>query len=140
MAKTNFTKAEEALVGALQKMQVEELLEKADAASGKGSVSVIVHARTLIINIIKHDLKRLHKLDKEIYKKLDIKQAEIEELMSNPSTLTKENWKKIVLVKSRLDAYIAKLPKVSNEQLVLEQRHKHINKRFNVNDKWLPLK
>lgn len=147
MAKTNYTKAEEALREALQKISVEQLLELADAHHGTANSTAeealqMARARQHIVNGLQRDLKKLSKSDNDIYAKLEIKRKSFEQLLVEPVKLSAEDWATIVAVKSKVDEAIKQLPASTetNDQLVEQQRHKHINKRFNVNDKWLPLK
>lgn len=143
MAKTNFTKAEEALAGALEKIKVEELLIQADKAAGKVPPSVaIARERLPILHALQRDLKRVYKHDPDIYKKLKVKRKDLEKLLETATSLNQEEWKKLIEFKEKVDAYVIQIPaaKATNDQIVEQQRHKHINKRFNVSDKWLPLK
>ncbi|MBA3958649.1 MAG: hypothetical protein H0X51_09710 [Parachlamydiaceae bacterium] len=141
MAKTNFTKTEEALAAALEKMKVEELLARADAIAGKTNATQISHEQTHLIHSLQRDLKRLHRHDKEIYKKLGIKRTSLKKLFENAAAMSPTEWENLLVFKKQVDSYIQLLPaENSNDQLVAEARKKHINKRFNVSDKWLPLK
>jgi hypothetical protein len=140
MAKTNFTKAEEALAQALEQMKVQELLSRADKAAGKPTH--ISKERGPIAQALQRELKKLHQIDKDIYKKLGTKRKDLEKLLAAADQLSKEDWANIVHFKEQVDAFIKQLPQntESNEKIVEEERRKHINKRFNVSDKWLPLK
>lgn len=136
MAKTNFTKAEEALTGALQKMSVEQILDQSKPKTATEELK----ERIAIAKGLQRDLKRLYRQDPEIYKKLEIKRKSFEKSMEDPAKFTEEQWKEILATKNKVDTYVKQLPAESNETLIESERHKHINKRFNVNDKWLPLK
>lgn len=140
MAKTNFTKAEEALAKAMEQMQIEDLLERADKASGKPSTSV-AKERLQTMNALKRDLRRLQINDPGIFKKLGFKKKDFNKLLENIAHLTEEEWDKIIVFKNAVDKLIKELPKQkdSNEKLIEDQRHRHITKRFNVSEKWLPL-
>ena len=142
MAKTDFTKAETSIADALEKMKVQELLDGADAPTGKTNPSV-TRERTPLIHALQRDLRRIYLHDPNIYKKLHIKRSNLNKLLETASTLNEEEWQKLVTFKSKVaDAYVSQMPPETstNEQLVEAQRKKHINKRFNVSDKWLPLK
>jgi len=138
MAKTNFTKAEEALAEALQKMTVDKLYEatespqEIDLTKGKKS-----------LNTIQRHLKRLHKEDPEIYKKFNVKRKKLAEWIEHPEKIKSEEWKTIDLITTAIEAYIKE--KMSSEKstdanIIEQERLKTINKRFNTNEKWLPLK
>lgn len=139
--KTNFTKAEESLAKAIENMQVQDLLERADKASGKKSASV-VKERTQLANALKRDLKRLQTHDPAIFKKLNVKKKDLNQLVENIVQITDEDWQKLITFKKAVDKLIKEMPKSeeSNEQLIEKQRQRHVTKRFNVSEKWLPLK
>jgi hypothetical protein len=140
MAKTNYTKAEEAWSESLQKMTKSKLLEEADTAQGRPSQAEM-KARSILAAALKRELKRLHRLDKDIYKKLGIKKKSLDQQLEDLAALTQEEWKGIVQTKEKVEQYHQQLAKaVTDDKLVEEQRHLHINKRFNVSEKWLPLK
>ena len=146
MAKTNFTKVEEALVEGLRKLTISQLIEMADAASKEGKA--IPAAKTLeaiqkaLLSAIKRDLQKLHKQDPQIYTKIGIKKADIKNFAEK--TLTTEEWESIKQIKNKLDNYKKEIsdknPLDSDDQIIENERVKHVNKRFNVNEKWLPLK
>jgi hypothetical protein len=140
MPKTNFTKAEEAWSEAMQKTTKARLLEQTDSKKAAASKEELKN-RNLLTAALLRELKRLHRKDKEIYKKLSIKRKEFENLVVNVNTLTPEEWAIIVQAKEKVDAHLKILAQnpANDEKIVEEQRLKHINKRFNVSDKWLPL-
>lgn len=139
--KTNFTKMEGALSEALHKLRVEKLLILADEASGKPLSSSETQMRLVFVKNLEFALKRLYHHDRDIYKKLGIKKKEFQPLLSDPVHLTKEAWEIIVQLKKKVDALLKELPpqESSDEELVEQQRKRHIKKRFNVSERWLPL-
>lgn len=142
MAKTNFLKAEEALTAALQKMSVEQLFEQASARDNPATEENAKRdqARLYIIKTLQLELKKLHRHDSEIYKKLGIKRKELDVYLEFPAKISSETWKKIVALKAKVEEFSKNLPEKTNDQLIEIERQKHITKRFNVNEKWLPLK
>ncbi len=163
MAKTNYTKVEEALDQNLRKMSIERLFDKANEATkkekgsddnkntatfskgGESPVSSPLDKTQInLIAALKRDIKSLRqKQHAAIYTKLGIKRSELKEKIDNPTGLTAEEWKEIKEIKAKIDVYKAQLsaqmPDFELSDQVELERHKHINKRFNVNDKWLPL-
>lgn len=142
MAKTNFTKAEEALAESLQKIAKDQLLEQATAAKGGSSItSAEATERIHISNALKRTLKRLYRTDKEVYKKLGLKKKGLDKLMDAAIPISSDELSKLHGIKSKVDEYLKTLPATStpDDKLIESERHKHINKRFNVSDKWLPL-
>lgn len=146
MAKTNFSKVEGALNEGLLKLTVKNLLDLADVASGKNvqNPAKIAEARKTLANVLKLELKHLAKQDAEIYTKLQLDKDALAKLMEHSDNLTNAEWDQLLNAKVKVDQFRqeqqkALTPEV-NEKLVEEERHKHINKRFNINDKWLPLR
>lgn len=141
MVKINLGKVEGALSDTLHKMQVQELITLADQASGKDPVQVAGKERLPIVLLFKIELKRLQRQDKPALKKLGLKKKNLEHLMSHPESLSAEDWADLLQAKNKVETYLKQLPQDSetDEDLVEKERHKHINKRFNVNDRWLPL-
>lgn len=151
MAKTNYTKVEEALTEGLRKLTISQLIEMADAASKSKTDTAPVETparldaiQKALVSALKRDLERLHKQDTNVYEKIGVKKKEIKKFIDNPNTLTPEEWESIKQIKDKIDIYkkelTSSLPKVSDDQIVEGERVKHINKRFNINEKWLPLK
>lgn len=153
MAKTNYTKVEEVLNEGLRKIKVNQLLEEADAAAAVGGSQEMQEregaptdetGRTHLIATLKHDLKQLHKQKHDPYEKLGLKKSELNKFLDNQEALTPQDWEMIKQLRKRIDEFkeeLAKnLPSTTDDDLIKQARRKHINKRFNVNEKWLPLK
>ena len=157
MAKTNFTKVEVVLEQGLRKMNIDQIFEMADVSANIGSpkekpsdpndkkeASHLDKAQRKLLEVLERELRYLDvKQHKALYNQLGLKKQEIRELILKPSELKPEDWEKIKQIKEGIDKYrhevLAQLPSSTNDKLVEEERRKHINKRFNVNDKWLPL-
>lgn len=156
MAKTNFTKVEELLQDSIVKKQVEnwgkmadiaqqvvrpemrKLVEKASLAAEKVEIDkkALVHALTRA----KKDYK-----DPKFYEAIGISPEELDALLKNPKELKSEDWNRLQDIRSKVAAYKKSdieqhIEKSGDDAIVNEERRKHINKRFNVRDKWLPLK
>lgn len=147
MSKTNYTKVEKVLDEGLLKITVEHLLEEADTVSpSKAKPSKLLpdqEKRIVVIQKMDQDLKKISKSDPSIYKKIGFTRRSLKAFLNHPELLKPEDWKKIKEVKERIEAYkrelAKKLPHNSDEEIVNDQRIKHINKRFNTQDSWLPL-
>jgi len=145
MAKMNYNNFEDALEKSLHAMKVESLLKEADAAQGKKSKNPKSgHSPRQMMTLVKQDLEKLSKQDKTIYKTLNLKKTRVEELIerinSNENKLTKKEMEEIKKVKIKIDKYKKKLiPEQSDEELLEQQVDKHVYKRHNVREKWLPL-
>jgi hypothetical protein len=156
MAKTNFTKVEEALAEGMRKIEVNKLLDIADenaVANNKKSKSSktppapkvdAIHMHRL--NMINNELKTLEKIGKTPYQNLRIDKDEIKRFLKDPTVLTAEDWEKVALMKEQIAAYKVELEKNPDEKekndddLINQQRKSQITKRFNINKKWIPLK
>lgn len=138
MAKTNFTKVEEALRDGLDKMIKEKLLEEADAAQGK--IPFKQHALDELVAKIRHEFHFLRKQDPDLLTKMGLDEKVLKELLSSSNTLSKKDIQDIL---HKIEAYRQDLekknPKATDEQLIEVQKKKHITKRFNIRDDWLPL-
>jgi hypothetical protein len=143
MAKTNFSKAEESMGDALQKLTMQQLLELADIHAGTiEELSKRTKVRTLLIKALKYELSRLYRQNSEIYRKLKVKKSTLEKWIADAKDLSDEDWQKIILLKEQVEAELkqSSATQPTDLQHVEKERRKHINKRYNVNEKWLPLK
>lgn len=154
MAKTNYTKVEEALAEGMRKIEVTRLLDIADenAAINSGKVPPVaptkpskdnaIHLKRL--TTIYHDLKLLEKAGKEPYTQLKIKKEEIKNFIKDPSALNADDWNKVKMWKGLVAEYKAVVKEQqhepSNEDLIKQQRKQQTTKRFNINEKWIPLR
>jgi hypothetical protein len=147
MAKTNYTKVEEAFDDGMQKMRVSQLQDLASLAAELGKfessfeVNPFSKENRMLITLLKLDLKQLR--NTEIFKTLGINKKDLKEKLDHPEKLSFDDWDQLRTLKFSLQDYKEKLSKETapdaNEKQVEEQRKKHINKRFNTQEKWLPL-
>jgi plasmid maintenance system antidote protein VapI len=154
MSKTNFSKVEEALSQGLIKLTMQHLFDLADAAAEVGTQETtaltpkkaaqkaeIEHNMLVSLRV---EMDRLYKKNRKIYATMGIKRKDLEAMINETAKVTPEQWTMIHQVKNKLQEYrkkmVAALPQNIDEKLIEQERKKHINKRFNVNDKWLPLK
>lgn len=150
MAKTNYTKVEEALAEGMRKIEVNRLLDVADEnaaanSKSKGPAKVKVDAIHLQrLATINHDLKLLQKLGTNPYATLKIDKEELQNFTKDPTALTQQDWEKVKIIKEQIAAFKTELdkktPQNSDDDLVTQQRKKQITKRFNINEKWIPLR
>lgn len=141
MAKTNFTKAEEALRETLEAMMRGHLLELATVADQGAPPAEIQNLRNRIYQacVLQLEIKRLQRTIPDLFQKLGLDKKQLEKLLADPIHLSDEQWEKVTQIKQSVNELLKTLPASNDDQLITEQRQKHINKRFNVNDKWLPL-
>jgi hypothetical protein len=149
MKKTNFTKVEKALEDGLIKITSQRLLDqvgKKSLAEPKASVADLPPSevcQTVMQNLYK-ELKKLHKEDELAYKKMGFHRQNLKKLIENPHLLTPADWNKIKQVQDRIEQHKKELaellPIQTDDELIEQKRAKSPNERFNVNDKWLPLR
>lgn len=148
MSKVNFTKAEQALAAGLLKMSVDRLLFLADVASSFGGSKNNSHVSPSRkeefqdqLRELKEELKRLSKTNPSFYEDLGVSRDEIKSLFNSIQTSTQEGRKKIRILKTKIKQYRKEKMKDSKDQeLIQSQRKKQVSKRFNVNEKWLPMR
>ncbi len=145
MSKIEYTKAEKALSEGLLNFTIENIYELAKLVEVKDSIEEkkrLMQKREIAKKLtrVKHDLQWLSSKVRKIYTQMKIKRSKVEEILDKGEDLEKEDTKVLITVAEKLQEIRASLPKLSNEEVVERERKKHINKRFNVNDKWLPLK
>jgi len=147
MAKTNYTKVEEALAEGLRKIDKTRLLEAVPASKASTSPALSageIALRKQLIAALHVDLAYLLKEGFNLYGKEKITKNEIKKFKENPAQLSSEEWEKIKKIKENVDQFKKELEKkiksASNDDLIEKERRKHVTKRFNVNEKWLPLK
>lgn len=144
MAKVNFTKVEDMLNQGLQKISVGHLLNEADAAKGISKPSdAEVSSNRRLLTSIERGLKTLQSQDPEAYAKMGIKKKSLKKMIEAPEKLTPQEVETLKEIEEKIKKFKEELqetlPSLDNESIIESQRSKHINKRYNVNDKWLPL-
>lgn len=150
MAKVDFAKVEQALRAGLLKMEAEELLYLADLANSfeaipkpKEEPQKMAGVLTSVLRNLQADLRKLRKLDEEMYGKLNIDRKEVQNYFENPGSLKPEDWENIKKIREKIRQYKNEirqnLPGESDQEIIKNQRKRQKDRRFNTNDKWLPL-
>lgn len=146
MPKVNFTKVENAFDRALQKVFIDNLSELAAIANVIQDPQANVSSKTIEEIIIRFhkELKKLKKQDPKLFHRLNLSPKE-EERLALPSTeFLQEDWLRLRALKLRIDElkkelYGEESLNAEFDSQVAKERRKHINKRFNIRDGWLPL-
>lgn len=140
MAKTNFTKVEGSLSEGLRKIDVSKLLDITEGAA----TAEQLHARGQLLAVLQYELKVLFRQGANPYQELKIDKKELKKFTENVAGLTQQDVDKLKKMKEQVDAFkvdfAKKNPQASDEDVVTKERRKHVNKRFNINDNWLPLR
>lgn len=142
MAKTNFTKVEGILEAGILKMSVNNLLDLADVAQNMGKKTATkIKSPKSYIGLVEKELLWIYGKDPEVFKNLHLKKKKLKKIFDKPDEATKEELEYIKEVKEQLATYKKeKLPSLTDEDLVKHEQDRHINKRYNINEGWLPLK
>lgn len=134
MAKINLTKVEGALHEGLEKIRREKLEALTENSNTLGKEKKEMQILLVLVNQLRH----LFKENLEDYKAVGMTIKEVEELLKKKEPLNKEVQNRLLHAKKMIKKIKAKNTKESQELVDMERR-RHINKRFNVNEKWLPL-
>lgn len=139
MAKTNFTKVDEALSKALFNMSIQKLLEETEESPNKEPPLEQIHFK--MAKTIARKLNFYSKLSKNFYEKIGYPKEELRKLLKNPKDFTEENLKTLEDLVAKITEFkqSENFPEVDDETIISQERTKHINKRFNTDEQWLPL-
>lgn len=147
MPKINYSKIESAMDDAKLKQLIERLAEMTaivmlsqDPNSKKVSEKVAAE----ILKKLQTELEFLKKGSITSYQQLNLTEEDEKRLLKAPKDFSSDDWKKLHELKEALMALRKELrgkanTKFEDEDLIEEERLKHINKRFNIKDDWLPL-
>jgi hypothetical protein len=139
MAKPNLRKVESILDEGILKMTVNNLLHLADVAQGMGQQHKEMPPKNAI-SFVERELMWIYKKDPDVFKNLHLKKKKLKTIFEHPDKATPEDLAYINKIKEQLAQYKKeKLPQLSDEDQVKHEQDRHINKRHNVNEKWLPL-
>jgi len=148
VVKTNLKKVEEALEVFLRQMTAEHLLQMADLYGIREKTEEQIRKEALLeikkqLLILHLDLQRLEKKDMQFYEHLTLSKKQVSKVLDEILENKNVDLASIKDLKEKLDEYKEAYPRFnrveSDEKLIEKERKKHINKRFNVNEKWLPL-
>ena len=144
MTKTNFTKVEDALNEGLLRMNIAGLHDAAAAASHNEATEVPanpVAMRKQVIAAVQFELK--HCKDDQLFVAGGVNRADLKKMLQRIDDLAPEKWARLEAFREKTVAYkknkLEKLPADANEKLIEAQKKKHINKRYNTKEQWLPL-
>lgn len=147
MPKINFSKVEKSFDKAIQKLTIDYLSELAAIANviqdpespilSKGIEEIIIR--------FQKELKKLKKHDAKLYERLALSAEEEERFFLPVKEFSQEDWLRLKALKLRIDElkhelYGEESVNAENDQQVTKERHRHINKRLNIRDGWLPLR
>lgn len=146
MTKVNFSKVEGSFDKALLKLQIENLTELA-------TITDLIHipgkrlskkASEEIVVKFQQELDKFKRQDPKLFQRLNLTPEEEGRFAQSSADFTSEDWARIKELKGRIETLKKELHgkeklAAEDETLISKERKKHINKRFNVRDDWLPL-
>lgn len=147
MPKVNFTKVENAFDKALKKLFIDYLSELAAIANVIQDPQTNLSSKTIadIITRFQKELKKLKKQDQKLYEKLNLTSEEEHRFALPAEEYQQQDWLRLKNLKVRIDElkhelYGQETLDAEYDQQVTKERRKHINKRFNIREGWLPLR
>ena len=149
MVKTNFTKVDAMVDSGLRKMNIERVFDEASPRKPLNEAGIqttpLTQPQKELIAQLKHDLQVLQsKKHNPLYSSLEIKKSELKRFVDKPDSLKPEEWDVIKRVRERIENYrkelAAQIPEANLDACVQRERELQAKKRFNVKDKWIPLK
>lgn len=144
MSKTNFSKVEESLKKGMDKLAIKKIVDSTDSKINEinAEEEARLNKKKLAIYLIA-ELKRLRKSDEKLYSKLGTNLGNVKKMLEYPSKLSEEEWKAVLKLKDKVEAYKKAYAKViketSVEEMVEKERGKQADRRFNIQEKWLPV-
>ena len=145
MSKVNFSKVDQAFDEASQSLFIDSLAELSTIASMlQNPDRKIGEKEEAIILRFQNELKRIKKEDFSLFEKLNITAEEESRLLRPISEYAKEEWAQLKYLRERIDELKKQITGKSevneaNDKIVEKEKKRHINKRHNVRDGWLPL-
>lgn len=141
MTKVDFNKAEDAFDKALQKMFIDHLAKLVAAVDEVQNYQAAPSNQTMeeMIGRFQKELLKIKQEDPKLYEKLNLSPEEEQRFTLPAGTFSSEDWVHIRNLKLRIDQLKQELHAEYEKQVALERR-RHVNKRHNIRDGWLPLR
>lgn len=145
MSKVNFSKVESALSDTLKKIYIDQLADLSVLATLVNTPLLSLPQTKIdeVLHKLRGEILNLKKHNSKLYKKLNISSKE-EKLIFTTKPLKSKDWSQLSNLKNRIEELKKELygetiddPEI--ERQIEIERKKHINKRFNVRENWLPL-
>jgi hypothetical protein len=144
--KVDFLKVENILSDTLRKLFIERLT-KLGAIANLINDSHSNLPKKMIEEIVidfQNELKKIKEKDQNLYQKLEISLENEQHFNLSPQQFTQEDWLSLKLLKEKIEDVKRELlgKETFNEhddKQIEKERRKHIYKRFNIREHWLPL-
>lgn len=145
MSKVNFTKVEEALDEASHQLFIDSLGELSTIANMlQNPEKKIGKDEEEIITRFQKELKRIKTEDSPLFEKLGLTEEEEEQMLRSFSDYRREDWVRLKCARERIDELRRDVkkkfePSAVNDEIIEKEKKRHVNKRHNVREGWLPL-
>jgi hypothetical protein len=146
MPKVNFSKVEKSFDRAIQKLTIDYLSELAAIANVIQDPQSTISSKSIeeIITRFQKELKKLKKYDPLLFKKLNLSPEDEKRFALPSAEFTQEDWLRLKALKVHIDElkhelYGQEHLDAENDDQIAKERRRHVNKRFNIRDGWLPL-
>jgi hypothetical protein len=130
----------------LQKLVIDHLTELAAIANVIQDPHSNISSKAIedIITRFQKELKKLKKQDPKLYERLNLSREEEKRFALPSKDFLQEDWINLRLLKLRIDElkhelYGQESLDAEYDKQVAKERRRHVNKRFNIRDGWLPL-
>lgn len=145
MSKIKFSKVEKSFDKAIEKLHIDNLSELAIFGNAIQNTQVSNKTVEEVIVKFQKELKRIKKEDPNLFNKLNLTPEEELRLDLPYQEYKQEDWLRIRNLKVRIDELKHELTgkeslNEENDHQIAKERRRHVNKRFNIRDGWLPLK
>lgn len=147
MAKVSYLKVELVLKEELHRLTVDRLKELGAIATLLSESQPKISEKTIedILERFRKELKKLKARDPNFYARLEISEEDENRFSLPGKELIQADWLRLKLIHEKIEElkkerYGKQISSEEDEKQIEEERIKHINKRFNVRDGWLPLK
>lgn len=140
MAKSDYSKVEDEFSKKMENIKIEKLRKLADGPLEENKELSPVQMMVLIT----HHIKWMKTRDKDIHKNIRISRKEFQELHSlvekNRDKLRPEEIEHVKKMYAKVQAYKDEhYPFSKEDEQIDSEKGRHIYKRHNINEKWLPL-
>ncbi len=140
MGKSDYSKAEDAFGKEMEKIKIERIRKLAEGPEE--------HANDLnpsqMMLLVNHHLKWMKKQDKDIFKNIKLSKKEVDDLTNfvqkNRENLKTEEIERVKMMYKHVEDYKEKnYPAPKDDEHIGTEKGRHIYKRHNISEKWLPL-
>ncbi len=144
MAKTNFSKVEGAFDDGLNKIKIQSLYQKAEEVVSPESALIRERRQQLHQALVwmRYEIKSHSKKDKSFLEQVGIDPKVCELLNREEESLEESEWRLLLENHQKLELYLKEQKKKepSNEEILKAQKERNQKRRFNVSERWIPLK